>query len=156
MGWFSGLLNLGKTQEKVVDSITDIAKMGASGIDVLFHTDEEKSQENIAARKEWMAYILKRQETIGQSDSASSKARRNIAYAITGVVLATFVYLVVILSIGYLRAPIVDGVLIGLERYKLLVVDIVSLANRLYIGEAFAAVLTTFLVYYGWNKVKNK
>ena len=70
-----GLLSWFTTSEKAVDTGLDLVKSAASGIDVLFFTDEEKSQAAAKTLDMWLAY----QKMSQAQGSARSLTRRYLA-----------------------------------------------------------------------------
>ena len=60
---------------KVLDTSMDLLKKGASGIDMMFYTDEEKE----ISRKEWFAMVLKSEQTNQEQGCERSKTRRDLA-----------------------------------------------------------------------------
>jgi len=60
---------------KIVDTGLELAKKGASGIDMLFYTSEEKE----IARKEWFAMVLKSENANQEQATVRSVTRRTIA-----------------------------------------------------------------------------
>ena len=60
---------------KIVDTGLELAKKGASGIDMLFYTNEEKE----IARKEWFAMVLKSENANQEQAQIRNVTRRTIA-----------------------------------------------------------------------------
>jgi len=86
-----GFMSIFKTitsAPKIVDTATDLIKTGASGIDMMFYTDEEKEM----ARKDWFAMVLKSEQTHHEQASQRSVTRRMLARAFC----ETYLFLIVI------------------------------------------------------------
>ena len=91
LGW---LLGGSKAADKAVDTGADLLKSAASGIDVMFFTEEERSQASQAAFKAWVdSQVAFRDET-----SVRSVTRRILA------VMFCVVYLLLLLAcVGLFR-----------------------------------------------------
>ena len=83
MGLFSWLTSA----PKVVDTATDLLEKGASGIDKLFFTDEEKADMAKAVMDQW----LKVQAAVADEGTTRSITRRIIACAFTGTFLTSLI-----------------------------------------------------------------
>jgi hypothetical protein len=151
MGLWAAITGVNKTGE-VVDAGLDLIKTGAKGLDAMFYTSEEKAQDIAKNAGTIIAHAIEMNKLMNEGSTASSKTRRALAYAITGVVLFTFIWCVCVLSYAYL---ISDNPLAATNA-KLFVSDVVAAASALYIGGAFTAVCILFFGYYGLNKVIGK
>lgn len=151
MGLWATIKGLGKA-DKVVDTGLDLIKSGAKGLDAMFYTSEEKAQDIAKNAKTIITHAVEMNKLMNEGGTASSKTRRFLAYAITGVVLFSFMWCVMALSWAHLISD--DPQAAG--RAKLFVADVVATANALYIGGAFTAVCILFFGYYGLNKVIGK
>lgn len=80
---FDWLFGASKSAEKVVDTGCGLLTTAASGIDMMFYTDEEKAQAKAAVYTQW----LKTQEVIREEGSVRSVTRRMIAVAFTTIFL---------------------------------------------------------------------
>ena len=80
MAWWNVLTS----SKKVVDTAADLIKDGASGIDMLFFTDEEKSQ----ASAKIMDQVIAINRATADENSVRSKTRRMLAIVIIGNYLA--------------------------------------------------------------------
>jgi len=148
MGILAGLKGMitgaGKMPD-VVDTGLDLIKKGASGVDLMFYTAEEKAKAMSENAGAIIAHATKMNELMNQSNTASSRIRRTLAYWISGVVLGTFSWCVFLLSYAHFISGAVD-------QTKLFISDVVSVAESFYIGPAFTAVVVVFFGYYGLNK----
>lgn len=147
------------TSEKAVDTGLDLIKDASSGIDMLFHTEEEKAIESAQARNELFAHALKMNELFNKSNTASSQARRYLAKVIVWFTFGIAIYCIGIMTYGYFSSPVVvDGVAMPakLALSKQLTADIIVILSKLWIGEAFAAVVTTFFISHGAYKAVSK
>lgn len=75
MGFFTSLFKLPKTADKAVDIADKITTGFISGIDKIWHTDEEKSD----ARQKFTETYLGFWKIISNENSEQSKARRELA-----------------------------------------------------------------------------
>jgi hypothetical protein len=154
MGIISGFkawMGIGEKAGDVVDTGLSVIEMGARGIDVLFHTEEEKSQEAIQARKDWMAHAITVNSALQNSNTESSKARRKFAGWILKNVLAVFDWCVICISIAHL-----SGKEVLISSVRSMVKDIKTVTELFYIGEAMVAVVGCFFLYYGAKKAFGK
>lgn len=87
MGFMTAIKGL-MSAPKVVDTATDLIKTGASGIDMMFYTDEEKE----IARKDWFAMVLKSENTNHEQASQRSVTRRILARSFC----ETYLFLIII------------------------------------------------------------
>ena len=87
MGWLTGIKTIFSTP-RIIDTATDLIKTGASGIDMMFYTDEEKE----LARKDWFAMVLKSEQTYQEQASVRSHTRRMLARAFC----ETYLFLIII------------------------------------------------------------
>lgn len=76
MSWWNFLTS----SDKVVETGTDLIKMGANGIDALFYTQEEKAQAGIKV----MDQVLEMNRVANEESSIRSITRRAIAWVIIG------------------------------------------------------------------------
>lgn len=83
MSFLTGIKALFATP-KVIETGLDLVKQGASGIDMLFYTDEEKE----ISRKEWFAMVLESEKTNQEQACERSKTRRDLAKDFCRVYLA--------------------------------------------------------------------
>ncbi len=75
-----GLLDIFRTSEKAVDTAADLIKAGADGLDMLFFTDEEKSEASNKFYENWI-------KTLGMlvdTESIRSITRRYLAVSVVG------------------------------------------------------------------------
>ena len=77
MAWWSFLTK----SDKVIETGADLIKMGASGIDKLFYTDEEKAE----AGRKVMDQVLEMNRIANEESSIRSITRRAIAWVIIGI-----------------------------------------------------------------------
>jgi len=149
MAFWTGLKGLivgaGKMPD-VVDTGLDLIKKGASGVDMMFYTSEEKARAMAENAGAIIAHATKMNELMNQSNTASSRIRRTLAYWISGVVLGVFAWCVVVLSLAYF----ITG---AITQTKAFIADVIAIADALYIGPAFTAVVIVFFGYYGLSKV---
>ena len=148
MGFMSWIKGIGKA-DKVVDTGLNLIESGAKGLDAMFYTSEEKAQDIAKNAGTIIAHAVQMNTLMNQSNTASSKIRRTLAYAITGVVLFVFMWCVAVLSWAYLISDNITAP----ERAKSFVADVVATSEALYIGGAFTAVCILFFGYYGLNKI---
>lgn len=80
---FDWLLGSSKSAEKVIDTGCGLLETAASGVDMMFYTDEERALAKTKAYELW----LKTQETIRDENSIRSVTRRIIAVAFTAIFL---------------------------------------------------------------------
>jgi hypothetical protein len=126
MGWFSWL----KSSDKAVDATIGLVEKGASGIDMLFFTDEEKS---IASAK-IMDQVIAINQATADENSIRSRTRRMLAKCIVGNYLS-------LLNIGVLLKMLDEH---GKATF------VFKTAN-----EALAAhVLTVVIFYFGYYGIK--
>lgn len=90
-GWITGLFGSSKTADSVVETA---AKGIYNGIDMLFYTDEEKSQGLLEARK----LFLKFTEKAYDQNSIRSVTRRWLSFLVMGPTILCFT----LSMIGYL------------------------------------------------------
>ena len=150
MGFMSWISGLGKA-DKVVDTGLNLIESGAKGLDAMFYTSEEKAQDIAKNAGTIITHAVEMNKLMNQSNTFSSKIRRTLAYAITGTVLLSFLWCVVVLSWAFLFS---DGT--NLENAKAFVAALVETSKALYVGQAFTAVCILFFGYYGLNKVIGK
>jgi hypothetical protein len=122
--WLASLFSSQKTIDTVVDTAATLAKSAASGIDVIFYTDEEKSQARTKAFDQW----LEQCKSIVDGDTPMAKARRAIAVMI---VVQFLLFLNVGLYAVYTGAESVKGYI------------------QANIGDLFWLVICVFGFYYG-------
>lgn len=79
MSFFGKIFGTDETTSKLIDTVSN-------GLDKIWHTDEEKADEAVQARREGQAFIL------GWLDTTKGQnlARRLIALALTGVWISMF------------------------------------------------------------------
>lgn len=89
-----GIVGLGSSGEKIVDTGADLAKDVSSGIDKMFYTKEEKADDAashrdamLKAKEKGFEFWLKVQEAIKNENSIRSMTRRKLADSITNVFL---------------------------------------------------------------------
>jgi hypothetical protein len=126
MGWFSWF----KKSDKVVDTALDLVEKGASGIDMLFFTDEEKS---IASAKV-MDQVIEFNKATADENSIRSRTRRLLACLIIGNYL-----LILDVAIGYVIAG---------------KTDIAKLLFKIANETLGAHVLAVVIFYFGYYGVK--
>lgn len=151
MGLWATIKGLGKA-DKVVDTGLDLISSGAKGLDAMFYTSEEKAQDIAKNAGTIITHAVQMNELMNKSNTASSKIRRTLAYAIAGTVLTSFIWCVGILSWAYFISER-EGII---DKAKSFVADLVATSNALYVGQAFTAVCILFFGYYGLNKVIGK
>ena len=158
-----GWIGLGNKAGDVVDTGLNLIKTGARGIDLLFHTDEEKSQEATAGRKAMLEHAITINKLVNESNTMSSRTRQVLAYVITGNVLLVFNFCISVLAWAYIfgesRVVAREGGLVetipAIDKAQLFIRDVVVLVDKFYIGEAFAGVIGVFFLYYGIKKGLN-
>lgn len=142
-------VGLGNKAGDVVDTGLKLLESGARGIDALWHTDEEKSREQIEGRKALLDHAVKISTIINESNTMSSRTRQVLAFAITINVLLAFNFCVGFLAIAYLRGK--ESIILA----KDFAATVILLVDKFYIGEAFAGVIGVFFLYYGIKKGLN-
>jgi len=128
MGFFSWFT----TTEKAVDTGLDLIKKGASGIDMLFFTDEEKS----LASAKIMDQVIAMQKATADENSVRSQTRRMLAK----LIIANYL-LIIDLAIGF--------VVFGKDATARLLFDIANTT----LGAHVLAVVIFYFGYYGINAV---
>ena len=128
MGFFSWFT----TTEKAVDTGLDLIKKGASGIDMLFFTDEEKS----LASAKIMEQVIAMNKATADENTVRSKTRR----ALAKVIIYNYMALINLSAVCKLSGDV--------ENAKFLF----DLANKA-LGSAVLAVVIFYFGYYGINAV---
>lgn len=113
---------------KVIDTSMDLLKKGASGIDMLFYTDEEKE----ISRKEWFEMVLKSEQTNQEQATERSKTRRILAVQFCKVYLS-----LILLSVAVVP--------FNIEIAKYIATQIVTLSY------AVVPIIIFFFGSYGWG-----
>jgi len=128
MAWWNILSN----GEKVVDTATDLVKSGASGIDMLFFTDEERAM----ASAKIMEQVIELHKANADQNSIRSRVRRMLAV----IVLAEYLLLLNI-SVG-----------LGLCDKMALSQFVFKVANDA-LGSTVLAIVIFYFGYYGINAI---
>jgi len=142
MSWFGKLIGT----DKALDIVQDTAKSTFGIIDNAFYTDQEKTQDGIAAKNKATELWLDSQALIIKQSSGTSVSRRIIAWSVISIVI--FMLLQVSLAAwlvpkGYISATDSDAIIASL----------MSFADKFSIGWAFVGVI---VFYFGAHVMEAK
>ena len=82
-----GFLDIFKSSSKAVDTASDLALMGAKGVDMIFYTDEEKALDagkSAELKYKWAELALEKAKLAVNESTNQTISRRIMAWAIIG------------------------------------------------------------------------
>jgi hypothetical protein len=135
MGIWATITGAGKVSQ-VIDTGLDLVKTGAKGVDMMFHTDEEKAIEDAQNIVVNMGHALEFAKLAQNESGASAVTRRIFGLIVLG---------------NFTVFALVGLVALCLERPGL-VENIVKFANAIEIGTLTIAVIVSTFGYYAVTK----